>query len=201
MAVESCCSWLRERVEKHVKKGVVAVRSSVRVLRSIFQPLVAESTGRITMSRRKQSFKSVHVVAALAVAMVLCLMVTVPTMGTISSITVTSPNGGEHWSGTHNITWTTVPVGDLGTVSIYLVDGGSSSSIVTNVVNNGSYPWDTASVLDSTTYIIKVVSYTDANIYDSSDAVFEIDNTAPTGTVVVTPALITDAITTLCLYG
>jgi formylglycine-generating enzyme required for sulfatase activity/Leucine-rich repeat (LRR) protein len=60
-----------------------------------------------------------------------------------SSITVTSPNGGENWNaGTnHNITWTNN--GTVGKVRIdYSKDNGATwTGIATSLDNNGIYPW------------------------------------------------------------
>lgn len=99
----------------------------------------------------------------------------------IGSVSITSPTGGEIWSGTHNITWTTFPEGDEGTVNIYLINGGSSSAIATGEANDGTYSWDTSAHSDGSSYKIKVASNADpANIWDESSSTFEIDNTKPT---------------------
>lgn len=77
------------------------------------------------------------------------------TEAAITEITVTSPNGGEIWSGSHDITWTTVLSEDTGTVNIYLVGGESSFSIATGEANDGSYSWNTTAHTDGSSYEIK----------------------------------------------
>ncbi len=97
---------------------------------------------------------------------------------------VISPNGGEIWSGNHNITWTpsTDPDGDPITYEIeYSYDGGTWQPLASGIYE-ASYQWNTTTYPDSANYLIRV-SATDSEFYsnwDPSDNVFTIDNTAPT---------------------
>ncbi len=104
----------------------------------------------------------------------------------VSSINLTSPDGSEHWNGTHDITWTAT--GDPGdTVGILLSDNDfvtSATLVVAIAYDAGSFAWDTATVLDGTNYKIKVQS--PLGVFDTSATPFTIDNTAPTITSRVT---------------
>ncbi len=91
------------------------------------------------------------------------------------SITVTSPNGGEDWMvwNSHEITWITA--GAVGNVSIdYSIDnGGSWTSIASNITNSGSYTWgipDTA----STNCLVRVSDAVNPSVSDVSNATFTI---------------------------
>jgi hypothetical protein len=98
-------------------------------------------------------------------------------------ITVTSPNGGEHWyvDSTYNITWTSG--GTSGGVQIeYSVDSGTTwSDVITSMPDTGAYPW----TIPDVSSISCVVSVTDTNgsLADTSDAWFRI---SPTPTITVT---------------
>ena len=104
---------------------------------------------------------------------------------TITTVTVTDPDGSEIWSGSHDITWTTD--GDAGdSVKIYYCSGtncaeNSYTLIVASTTNDGTYSWDTTTAADgdATTYKIRVASEVDPNIADNSNAVFTVDNTVP----------------------
>ncbi len=98
-----------------------------------------------------------------------------------SSITVTSPNGGENWlRGTRQtITWTTS--GDVGSpVSIQLYKGGTFARWLAGPIPNSdrSYAWDIPQNLaEGSNYTIRIATYPDPSIYDESDRSFSI--TAP----------------------
>ena len=67
----------------------------------------------------------------------------------ITTITITSPNGGEAWSGIHNITWTSDATTSTDKVSIYRCIGGDCSSNQTLIASSvtstdATYSWDTA---------------------------------------------------------
>jgi len=86
----------------------------------------------------------------------------------LSGINITSPNGGEYWSGTQEITWTAdCEAGDL--VNIYYSSDNfvSSNKIVDGLsCSSGVYDWDTNSVSDGSTYKIKVADKSDvAGVY------------------------------------
>jgi len=97
----------------------------------------------------------------------------------VSSITVISPNGGEFWSGTQQITWTATG-SDGDTVDIAYSIGGGWTTIASLVPFDGSFTWDTdtPTVSDGNNYQIRVKD-TNSNVNDVSNAVFTIDNTAP----------------------
>ncbi|MDO8622806.1 MAG: hypothetical protein Q7R52_01030, partial [archaeon] len=102
---------------------------------------------------------------------------------TISSITVTSPNGGEFWNGAKNIQWTAIgcnPSTDY--VNIQYSTGGAFTTFVTRSCSPSSYDWDTIarSMSDGATYQIRIFSDNDFLIQGISNNVFTIDNTKPT---------------------
>lgn len=92
--------------------------------------------------------------------------------GTVA-LTVTSPNGGEIWSGTHPITWTggapdfKVEVSD---------DNGASYTELATGVSARSRSWDTTSWPDGDDYLVRV---SDGSTSDASNARFMVDNTRP----------------------
>src|SRR3989344_5653466 len=97
-------------------------------------------------------FSSVSVIIALAVFSAGAFLVSAsPAFAAITSTTVTSPNGAEIWSGTHNLTWSSTNDGVDGLVNIYYCvdNGGCASStyipIASSQANTGSYSWNTAS--------------------------------------------------------
>jgi hypothetical protein len=94
----------------------------------------------------------------------------------ISSITVTSPNGGEKWKhGTnHTIRWKSV--GNPGkNVKIELLKGTKASQIVSSAKNTGSYSWKIpASQTPGTNYKIRVTSTTNKAYKDTSNKNFTI---------------------------
>jgi len=99
--------------------------------------------------------------------------------------TVISPNGGEIWSGTQNITWTasTDPDGDPITYEIeYSYDGGGTWNPLASGISETSYSWNTTAHPDGSNYLIRVRAY-DGVLYsdwDQSDSVFTIENRVPT---------------------
>ncbi len=99
--------------------------------------------------------------------------------------TVTAPNGGEHWRGTQNITWTSATTTEGNSVAIQYCSGdncaaGAYTTITASTTDDGSYAWNTATVGDATTYKIRISDVIfppyDADI---SNATFTIDNTVP----------------------
>ena len=113
-----------------------------------------------------------------------------------SSITVTSPNGGENWivgSG-HNINWSST--GTVGDVRIdYSTDNGSNWVVVSpTTANDGAYTW-TVSNSPSSVCLIRV-SETDGNPADASNSAFTISPVTYTlnvanagnGTVTLSPS-------------
>jgi hypothetical protein len=120
-------------------------------------------------------------------------VVTQTASATITGISITSPNGGEHWNATQNITWSCTddavsPKCSDTTINdiLYSPDGGTTwegvgytgSSITADA---GTWSWDTTLIpnTESTNGIIKIVANSPA-INDQSDASFSVDNTKPT---------------------
>ncbi len=95
----------------------------------------------------------------------------------INSIEVISPNGGEFWSGTQEITWTT-DGGDGEFVLIKLYNG-QDINIKVVLHDSSPYLWDTTQYSDGETYQIFVADDTHGEINDFSDHPFTIDNTDP----------------------
>ena len=105
-----------------------------------------------------------------------------------SSITVTSPNGGESWTvgSSQTITWSTT--GTVGNVQIdYTINNGSSwDSVVDSTANDGSYIWtvpDTPSIQCK----IRISEASDGSPTDSSDSTFTIAVVSTASITVVTP--------------
>jgi len=120
----------------------------------------------------------------------------------ITAITVTSPNGGETFRGTVPITWTVD--GDTDTVNVYYsVDNFSSSWKIAGPISADTlnFDWDSTIIPNGATYKIKVRNTTDADIYDTSDATFTLDNTAWNAAVasVVTAEMADDDLSTQAL--
>lgn len=95
-----------------------------------------------------------------------------------TSITVTSPNGGENWAAgtSHNITWTYTGV--IGSVLIeYSTNGGNSwTTVVTTTPNTGSYNWFVPNT-PSTNCLVRIKGYdSDGNPTDVSNSSFTITN-------------------------
>ncbi|MBI4811366.1 MAG: S8 family serine peptidase, partial [Ignavibacteriales bacterium] len=92
----------------------------------------------------------------------------------VTSITVTSPNGGESWaiSSTHNITWTYT--GTISNVMIeYTLDGSTYTTLTSSTSNTGSYSWTLPST-PTTTAKVRITDVSDATVTDESDASFTI---------------------------
>lgn len=94
--------------------------------------------------------------------------------GTLPTITVTSPNGGEVWDAgsVRHITWTST--GTVGNVKIEYStnNGGSWAAITASTANDGSYSW-TVPETQSSNCLVRV-SETDGAPSDVSNAVFTI---------------------------
>jgi hypothetical protein len=103
-----------------------------------------------------------------------------------SSITVTSPNGGESWApgSTQNITWSSSSAGSYVIIHLYK-NGSYNSSIAGATANDGSYSWSIpSSQTESDYYTVKITDYYDSSVYDYSNGYFSIVETScatPTG--------------------
>ncbi len=140
-------------------------------------------------------FSGVNKVVVIAVAILFALgMFTAFANASIINLSLTSPVGGEEWSGTQNIIWSYTDDDTLGgTVSILLSSGGSYNNLVTGVdVKDLSYAWDTTSIPDGSTYKIKILDPL-TGVEDASALDFMVDNTAPITTYSVD--ILPDAVT------
>ena len=101
------------------------------------------------------------------------------------TVTVTSPNSGESWSGTKTITWTASdPDNDVITIIIYYSkdSGGNWTQIASGETNDGSYSWNTKDVSDGSKYRINITASDNAlTTSDKSDADFTISNPSDSG--------------------
>lgn len=102
------------------------------------------------------------------------------------TVAVTSPNGGEFWSGTRNITWTEVDVHQNDTIKAqYSLNGvgGPWTNIAAGIPKGTlTQSWNTAAAGgDGTNFSVKVVVVRGgADLKeDSSDGAFTVDNTPP----------------------
>jgi len=97
--------------------------------------------------------------------------------GTVQ-ITLTSPLGGEVWSGSHDITWTYGGAAQpTDSVDIYYTrDGYAWDTVAVNLPNIGSYPWSTASVPDGVRYRICAFLHGQDRLACSYSQDFVIDN-------------------------
>ncbi len=99
----------------------------------------------------------------------------------LTTLTLTSPAGGEMWSGTQSVTWTSDGDGTSGDMVeiMYSADGGAFFSTLTTVEDEGSsgssFSVDTTTVSDGTEYQVKIIS----GLQESVSANFTIDNTVP----------------------
>ncbi len=106
----------------------------------------------------------------------------------LSSVTVTSPNGGEYLSGTQSVTWDSTDCVEGETVNLYYGQGGTLGTwnpgttilIASNVACSlGTYSWSTNGKTDTSNYRIKIRATSDSDIYSISNNFFTIDNTLP----------------------
>jgi len=108
----------------------------------------------------------------------------------VGDTAVTSPNGGEKWvaGSTHPITWNIGAFSDAllkaAPISLqYSTDNGATfpNSIVSGISNSGLYNWTLPSITLNTVRVRFVVTDSAGNSsYDTSNAAFKIDGTAPT---------------------
>ena len=99
----------------------------------------------------------------------------------VSSITVTSPNGGENWlqNSAHNITWDYQNL--TGNVKIELFKGGVLNSVLSSsiAIDTGTYSWTISpSQTAGTDYTIKITSLSNPSIMDSSFSNFQISTSS-----------------------
>jgi len=97
------------------------------------------------------------------------------------TVRVNTPNGGETWGGTNEITWTARPhvTGSTILISLYYTSDGVLWNLISaNEQNDGRFTLDTTKYPNGNTYKIRVVASENGIIgMDESDAVFSILNT------------------------
>ncbi len=123
-------------------------------------------------------------------------------MHVLTTPTVTYPNGGESLTGTVTITWqaSTDFWGHQVSYDLYYSpNGGSTWYLIATSLATTSYSWNTTTLPDGSTYLIKVVATDGQGLTteDQSDATFEIRNAPPTNTTTTTttPTTTTTTIT------
>jgi len=107
----------------------------------------------------------------------------------ISTLNLTSPNGGEEWRGVQNITWSGVSDNASDKIDIsYAADGINFTQLIASNItfSDFSYSWDTTMLADSSSARIRI-SPSGFPILDDSAAVFMIDNTAPVTAYSIVP--------------
>ncbi|MBP7688558.1 MAG: peptidoglycan DD-metalloendopeptidase family protein, partial [Thermoflexales bacterium] len=94
-----------------------------------------------------------------------------------TTVTVTSPNGGEQWNRhqPHSITWTDNLGGEVN-IALYH-NGVYSASLATNTPSDGEYLWTPGlAVSIGTGYTISVTSVISPTVFDVSDAPFTLND-------------------------
>ncbi|MBE0571453.1 MAG: T9SS type A sorting domain-containing protein [Ignavibacteriaceae bacterium] len=97
-------------------------------------------------------------------------------ISTIPSITVVSPNGGEHW-----MMWDTVQVEWLATevdsvkIELSLSEGIDWMTIAESIPNTGTFNWFVQAPFTSWYCLMKISDVSDSTIFDISDTTFTID--------------------------
>jgi hypothetical protein len=98
------------------------------------------------------------------------------TINFVNPLTITSPNGGENWTGysNQNITWTTS--GSIPNVNLeYSTNGGSNwIAIISNLVNNGTYSWSVPNIATNNSCRVRVLNSSNTSVNDASNANFTI---------------------------
>jgi len=92
------------------------------------------------------------------------------------SVRLTQPNGGEVWliGGSYYISWLAIGFSSNATVSLYLLEGGTTiQTIATNIPNSGLYAWTVPSMEQATNLRIEIRTSVEG-VGDQSDADFSI---------------------------
>ena len=99
----------------------------------------------------------------------------------VTSIDLIKPDGGEFWSGTQNIEWTTIGcVTGTDFLNIQRSTGAGFTTFATVSCSPGIFNWNTATVSDSANYQIRIFLDSDFLVNGISNTVFTIDNENPT---------------------
>jgi len=118
----------------------------------------------------------------------------------VPHVRVLSPNGGEVWTGVHNITWEAWDKNADETLTFdVLVSAGSGQpyTLLASGLTNNSYAWDCSDFAYSETYIVEIRVFD--GIYtssDQSDGYFTAGGLIPTTTATSTTATTTANTTT-----
>ena len=107
-----------------------------------------------------------------------------------STITVTSPNGGENWEpgSSHSITWSSsnLPGSNVG-IQLYR-SGVYITSISSSITDDGSYTWSISSSLaEHDDYQVMIYSTSESSISDYSDNYFTIEEPGSPSITVTSP--------------
>lgn len=101
-------------------------------------------------------------------------------------VIVQSPNGGEHWSGTHDIIWTASDADTADTLTFDLYVGIATLSdtgwtLLDSALTDTIYSWNTTGTPDWHTCYLKVVAtdQTELTDEDLSNSSFVVDNSPP----------------------
>jgi len=114
----------------------------------------------------------------------------------VPHVRVTSPNGGERWTGPHNITWIAWDNNTDETLRyevLFSSDSGLTFQLLGKRLNNTWFTWHTEGFLNLTTYMIEVrVSDGIYTSNDRSDATFTVGDVSITSTTTTTTTITTD---------
>jgi len=111
---------------------------------------------------------------------------TIVASASLPTVTVTSPNGGENWSGMHTITWaaTDADGDDLTYDVFYSTDAGATWSLLATGLLTNSLDWNTDEAAGSSEALIRVLANDGAQSGDDvSDATFAISSKNPTAII------------------
>ncbi|WP_338869071.1 lamin tail domain-containing protein [Myxococcus stipitatus] len=118
----------------------------------------------------------------------------IPDGGAVSTVKVTSPNGGESWTAgsARTITWTS---SNVASVKVdYTLNGGTSWTVLSasTPASAGSLAWTLPST-QSTQAWVRVTDTTSATVTDTSDAAFSITSTGGgTGGLIINEVLVNE---------
>ncbi|MEW5954999.1 MAG: hypothetical protein AB1626_00480 [Candidatus Micrarchaeota archaeon] len=109
-------------------------------------------------------------------------------LNTPPAITVTSPNGGEKWGGSHSIAWIASDAdGDNFSMQVlYSPDNGAAWTAIASSDNDGTEAFDTTASADGDQYLARVSGDDgEGTSFDDSDAAFSVDNTPPVTSIIL----------------
>jgi hypothetical protein len=114
----------------------------------------------------------------------------------VPHVRVTSPNGGDRWTGPHNITWIAWDNNTDETLRyevLFSSDSGLTFQLLAKNLDNTWFTWHTEGFLNLTTYMVEVkVSDGIYTSYDRSDATFTVGDVSITSTTTTTTTTTTD---------